>query len=235
MTTRWKDKDPADVINVEFDFSADATAVTAPSVTITLAAGTDPDPSLMLVGAPTVSGAIVYQRIQGGVEGASYALQCLAYNGADRYSIEAILPVRARPTLSTAVPIYLPESAFEQRFGQPELTDLLASGASYADIENDAAHLINGYLAARYVLPLSTVPLLVRNLAADITRFKLWRDRAPEEIRQRYDDALARLKMLSQGLISLPPGSDGSKPSPGVTFAGYCAERVFTGSTMRGY
>lgn len=235
MTIRWKDKDPAGVILVEFDFSADATIVTTPVVTITVAAGTDPDPSLMLVGAPTVSGAIVLQRIQGGLNGVDYALQCVADNGSDHYVIDAILPVRVRPALSIAVPIYVTEAMFEQRFGSTELTDLLEGGTSYGEAENDAAGLVNGFMAARYTLPLVSVPSMVVGWVADVTRFKLWDDRAPEEIRQRYEDTLAQLKMVSQGLIALPPGSDGQPASAPLTFGGFGNDRVFTSDTLCGY
>ncbi len=234
-TTRWKDKDPADIITVEFDFSADATAVTAPAVTIAVVAGTDADPSLMLVGAPTVSGATVLQRIQGGVNGATYSLQCLAYNGDDRYSIEALLPVKVRPMLSALVPRYITETQFEQRFGVGETSDLLSNGASYAEAENDAASLIDGYLAARYTLPLVSVPMIVKGWAADITRFKLWDDHAPEEVRRRYDDALAQLKMVAQGTIALPPGSDGAPVTAPIAFAGYSSDRVFTSDSLAGF
>lgn len=235
MTTRFNDKDPADVITLTFDFSEDATTVTAPDVIITVAAGTDADPDLMLVGSPTVVGALVYQRVQNGIAGTTYAFQCLAYNGADRYSIEAILPVRVRPTLSTAVPIYVTEAMFEQRFGLTELADLLEGGTSYAEAENDAAGLVNGFLAARYTLPLVSVPSMVVGWVADVTRFKLWDDRAPEEIRQRYEDTLGQLKMASQGLIALPPGSDGQPASAPLTFGGFGNTRVFTPDTLCGY
>lgn len=235
MTTRWKDKDPSDIITVEFNFTADATAVTTPSVTISAASGTDADPSTMLVGPPVVAGAIVTQRVQGGLNGVTYALQCVAYNGADRYSIEALLPVRVRPVLSSATPVYVTELQFEQRFGATELADLLAEGNNYVEAENDAAGLIDGYLASRYVLPLTSVPLMVKGWAADITRFKLWDERAPEEVRKRYEDALAQLKQLAQGIITLPPGTDGSKPSGGLIFGGYSNERVFTKDTLCGF
>lgn len=233
MTTRFTDKDPADVITLTFDFSQDAAEVTAPTVTIATAQGTDPDPTLMLVGAPSVDGAFVRQRVQGGINGNSYALQCLAFNGSDRYSIEAILPVRTRPTLSTAVARYITEAQFEQRFGSAELSELLGEGSSFADVENDAASLIDGYLSSRYTLPLVSVPMIVTGWAADITRFKLWDDHAPEEVRRRYEDALTALGHLAKGVISLPPGSDGAPSAPGTNFGGYSAERVFTADTLR--
>jgi phage gp36-like protein len=235
MTTRWKDKDPADIITVEFDFTADADTVTTPAVTISVVSGTDADPSLMLVGAPTATGAIVYQRVQGGISGVVYSLQCLADNSGDRYSIEALLPVRTRPVVSSSVPRYITEAQFEQRFGVVELSDLLSNGASFAEAENDAASLIDGFLASRYTLPLVTVPSIVTGWAADITRFKLWDDHAPEEIRRRYDDALSAMKSLAQGLIALPPGADGTPATPPIEFGGYSNDRVFTSDSLAGY
>lgn len=236
MTTRWKDKDPSDIITVEFNFTADAAAVTAPSVTISVASGVDADPSTMLVGSPVVTGAIVTQRVQGGLNGVTYALQCAAYNGADRYSIEALLPVRVRPVLSSATPIYVTELQFEQRFGATELADLLSEGNNYVEAENDSAGLIDGYLASRYPLPLATVPLMVKGWAADITRFKLWDERAPEEVRKRYEDALAQLKLAAQGIITLPAAvQPGQTAAGGLSFGGYSNERVFTKDTLCGF
>lgn len=237
MTQRFKDKDPADVVTVAFDFTAMAAAVTLPEVTCTVAEGTDPAPGVVLQGAPSINGAVVLQRVKSGLNGATYALQCLAYNGADRYSIEALLPVRSRPAISVAVPVYLTEAQFEQRFSAGELADLLANGARFADAENDAAGMINGYLSSRYPLPLASVPTMVVGWAADVTRYKLWSDRAPEEIRRRYEDALAQLKLLAQGTITLPPGSVAADPVGVVpiSFGGYAAERVFTGDTLAGY
>lgn len=235
MTTRFIDKDPADVVTLTFDFSADAAAVTSPAVTIAVVGGTDPDPSLMLVGAPVLDGAIVLQRVQGGVNGALYSLQCLAFNGGDRYSIEALLPVRTRPVVSGLAPRYITEAQFEQRFGIGETADLLANGASFAEAENDAASLIDGYLATRYTLPLLSVPMIVTGWAADITRFKLWDDHAPEEVRRRYEDALASLKLVSQGMIALPPGSDGTPAAQGMAFGGFNAGRVFTSESLAGF
>lgn len=67
----------------------------------------------------------------------------------------------------------------------------------------DADALIDGYLATVYTLPFVTPPKLVLELAYDITRYELWGTRAPEEVRKRYEDAIARLKDIVAGLITL--------------------------------
>jgi len=233
MTIRFIDKDPGDILTVTFDFTADAEAVTSPTITVTVLQGTDATPAAILLGAPTIEGAIVRQRVQAGADGvARVPLELPDFAGELRL-MEAILPVRARPMGSPAVPVYLTEAQFEQRFGQTELGELLGSGSNYAEAENDAAGLVNGYLSARYTLPLTSVPKMVQGWVADITRYRLWDDHAPEEVRRRYEDALAQLKLLAQGTIALPPGSDGTPSAPGVAFGGYSATRVFTSDTLR--
>lgn len=239
MTIRWEDKDPGDIIVVEFDFTKDLgalTAVTAPQVSIAVAVGADPSASAMLVGQPQMIGGQVLQRIQAGVSGCDYALQCTASIGQDRLTIEAILPVRLRPIVAAGSPVYLTEAQFEQRFGSDELRDLLEGGTSYVRAENDAASLIDGYLATRYALPLASVPAIVRGLAADITRFHLWDERAPEEVRRRYDDAIARLRDLASAKLDLPPNAQGTSPTASAFNAdGYSAERLFTSETLAGF
>jgi len=141
---------------------------------------------------------------------------------------------------------YITEQGLRDRFGGQEIDQLIdadptATPPDAGDTDKlaraitDADSLIDGYLAARYGLPLSSVPTLVAGWAADIARFKLWDDHAPEEVRKRYEDALAQLKLLAQGVISLPPGSDGAKVTATVSFAGYSAERVFTQDTLRDF
>lgn len=236
MTTRWEDKDPADSITVEFDFSAEFTAlVGTPTVQVTLIEGTDASPSAILLGGVTVEGAIARQRIQGGVSGALYGLQCTGTNGTNTATIEALLPVRARPIAAAFTPRYLTEAQFERRFGQRELVDLQEGGASFGQTENEAAGLIDGYLATRYTLPLLSVPLMLQGWAADVTRFKLWGERAPDEVRRRYEDALEQLQQLAKGLIALPPDATGAAVSTPVAFGGYSQPRVFDACGLQGY
>lgn len=129
---------------------------------------------------------------------------------------------------------YITAADFEKRFGETELADLTASN-DFAACAADATNLINGYMAARYTLPLVSVPDMVKAWAADITRYRLWDEHAPEEVRRRYEDALAQLKLLSTGSIALPPGADGAAAAQPLKFGGYSADRVFTADTLRGY
>lgn len=235
MTTRFDDKEPSAEVTIEFDFGPDIAAVSNPAVTIDVFAGADPDAGSMLVGAATVVGAKVLQRVRAGLDAVDYVLECFADVTGGRLSIDAILPVRNRPTADDAVPRYCTEPQFERRFGEREFADLLAGGHSYAQAENDSASLIDGYLAARYTLPLSSVPAVLTAICADLTRYRLWDDAAPEEVRRRYEDALSQLRDLSSGRLALPPGSDGAVASSGFSMDGFSAERVFTADTLAGF
>lgn len=235
MTTRWQDKDPSENLIVEFDFGAEATTVVSPVVTVTVAPGTDPDPALILVGAPTASGSVVTQRVQGGVDGVDYLLECRASSGADVFVVTAILPVRNRTIADPVAPRYVSEADFERRFGVGELRDLVREGHSFGQIENEAASLVDGYLASKYTLPLVSVPGIVVALTADVARYRLWDERAPEEVRRRYEDALAQLRDLAAGRMALPPGATGEPVAASFFGEGYSNARVFDEAGLRGY
>lgn len=98
------------------------------------------------------------------------------------------------------------------RFGTREIDDLadpLRTGTPDDEIVSraiaDAGALIDAHLAARYSLPLASVPEVLAAIACDVARFKLWHRDAPQEVRDRYDDALEQLKMFAQGTLVLPP------------------------------
>lgn len=141
---------------------------------------------------------------------------------------------------------YIDRTGLEQRFGVAEIAELLdddsggtessAETASLTRACEDATAMVDGYLSSRYGLPLASVPDLVVGWAADIARFKLWDDHAPEEVRRRYEDTISALRDLARSLISLPPGSDGA-PVSGSPFNsdGFSDERVFTAATLAGF
>lgn len=142
---------------------------------------------------------------------------------------------------------YIDDAGLRQRFGAKEIDDLIGADPSATpdpdpgDVDklaracSDATQLIDGYLAARYTLPLKSTPPMVVAWAADIARYRLWDEHAPEEVRRRYEDALAQLKLLSTGAIALPPGTDGAGVAQPLNFGGYSAQRVFTDCTLKGY
>jgi len=107
------------------------------------------------------------------------------------------------------------------RYGQTEileLTDRDQSGqvdeAVAQKALDDAAAEVDGYLGGRYELPLDSPPPVLSRLTSDIARYRLYDNLAPDEVRNRYEDAVKFLRAVSEGKISLgasqPPESTGS-------------------------
>ena len=105
---------------------------------------------------------------------------------------------------------YATESDLVERFGFEELAqrtnrvdgssiDTVVLGRALADADAE----INGYLATRYSLPLSSTPAVLVRLAADMARYQLCADKVPESVRQRYVDAVLVLKRLATGEVQL--------------------------------
>lgn len=110
---------------------------------------------------------------------------------------------------------YVTQADLEQRFGAAELAQLTdrVSGQIIDDavVERaiaDAGAMVDGYLAGRYALPLATVPAAVTLVAADIARYLLWGDRVSDQVRKRYEDAVATLRAIAAGTFRL----DGAQP-----------------------
>ncbi|MDP3926162.1 MAG: DUF1320 family protein [Hydrogenophaga sp.] len=129
-----------------------------------------------------------------------------------------------------------------QRFGADELAQLAdplhtgeADPALLALALADAHAEIDGYLAARYQLPLPVVPVVLVRLACDVARYRLWADVASAEVRQRYEDAVKLLANMSRGVVALglPEGSAAPEPSLASFAAG--ATRVFGRDNTAGF
>jgi phage gp36-like protein len=76
---------------------------------------------------------------------------------------------------------------------------------------SDASNLIDGYLQARYPLPLASVPAQLTLHACNIAFYQLLAARPlgdVEDVRQRYDDAITYLTKVSEGKILLGLAED---------------------------
>lgn len=97
---------------------------------------------------------------------------------------------------------------------------------------------IDGYCAGRYSVPFSPVPPVVKGLSVEIAVYYLYKRRTvPERIETSYDKAVARLKDISKGLMTLgvapPPAAAADGDSVGVNCS--AEDRIFTRDTMKGY
>lgn len=132
------------------------------------------------------------------------------------------------------------------RFGETallEMSDLDRLGVENTDaIERallSAQAEIDGYLAVRYSLPLVEVPPLLVGVAQDIAWYELARtcDRVADQVRTNYEDAVLKLKGLSNGTIKLVlPQADAETTvtaSPKMRFSG--SRQTFTDRMLGRY
>jgi phage gp36-like protein len=138
---------------------------------------------------------------------------------------------------------YATQSDLVTRFGDTELIQLTDRQGTVGEIDSavvdrallDADAEIDGYLAARYALPLASVPRLVLGAACDIARYRLYDDRATEQVTRRYEDAIKLLKLIAEGKVQL--GLDAAA-QPVVVAGGPQAEgadRVFSRDLLADY
>lgn len=88
-------KDPAEEITLTFDYSARGGQVSNASITVRLVKGIDSNPSAILSASPQCEGALVMQKVKGGIRGCHYNIICYADINNDRLMIESILPVNS--------------------------------------------------------------------------------------------------------------------------------------------
>ena len=67
--------------------------------------------------------------------------------------------------------------------------------------------IIDGYLQARYsTLPLSPVPVIIKEISKELSAYKLYQRRVselPESVRDMYKNSMRLLEKISSGQISL--------------------------------
>lgn len=121
--------------------------------------------------------------------------------------------------VSIRKPIYASLAAMTARFGATEilqLTDKENTGSvdtvvldqAFADAEAE----IDGYLEGRYRLPLASVPRVLVTYACDITRYRLYDDRATDQVTKRYEAAIKFLAMVAKRQIGLGIREDDAPP-----------------------
>lgn len=100
----------------------------------------------------------------------------------------------------------------------------------------DADAVVDGYLAARYKLPLTSTPALIADLATAISLWKLHTSTPEDKVKADYDAAIKTLRDIAQGVIRIPDAA-GVDATPsgaqGVQFID--RERPFTPENMTGF
>lgn len=82
----------------------------------------------------------------------------------------------------------------------------------------DADDTINGYISARYTLPLAPVPAVLQRVACELARFYLYDDQVTDPIKDRHAANVKWLGEVSKGTVSL--GADAASGVQPVSSAG---------------
>ncbi|MCJ8142963.1 DUF1320 domain-containing protein [Ancylobacter sp. A5.8] len=129
-----------------------------------------------------------------------------------------------------ATPKYLTVADFVARLGEREADDLAGTGlrdARELNLDLLSAHLVHadgvieGYVRARYPADFLVVPEILAGIAHDIAR---WRLRAKggqqtamaDTVKAQYDAAMALLRDISAGRVTLDVNGDGTNPELGA-------------------
>jgi phage gp36-like protein len=123
-----------------------------------------------------------------------------------------------------------------------ELAELTADSGDTPDsqVVDEAIHRadaeIDAYLGMRHTLPLTPLPDQVKGLSIDMALYHLYsrRSLAPTVRRQKYEAAVAFLKLVAAGEAVLEDSDDITSTSDQVLAAGdfASATRIFTRNTQ---
>jgi phage gp36-like protein len=115
---------------------------------------------------------------------------------------------------------YATQADLISRYGETEIIQLsdrantgAIDAAVVADKIADADAEIDAYLAARYTLPLQTIPTVLKRIACDIARYHLYDNRATEDVIRRYKAATDFLTAVAKGTVSIGVDSAGTEPT----------------------
>lgn len=105
----------------------------------------------------------------------------------------------------------------------------------FARAISDADALIDGYLAVKYRLPLSSVPEVVVDLSQRVSIYYAHSDVASDKITKDYEIALRQLKDISKGDMNLTAEGVETEASGASEIRTNDPERPMTAKTMKGF
>lgn len=127
------------------------------------------------------------------------------------------------------------------RFGDKEIKEVAdrdgddaIDAAVIAAALADADQVIDGYVGARYDLPLAATPPLLKTIACHLARHALHKDAPPEVVKDNFNAALRQLRDISDGKLALDAA--GTEPArAGGTIEIAAPTRVFNNDTLRDF
>lgn len=106
--------------------------------------------------------------------------------------------------------MYITRQDMIDRYGENEIVqaerNIKSDDAVSLAIE-DASVEVDGYVSRQYPLPLPMVTKSLKRAVAVIARYYLWKDKASEQIRQDYEDAIKWLDKVASGKVYLVFGT----------------------------
>ncbi len=140
---------------------------------------------------------------------------------------------------------YAVQQDLVDRFGDAELKQLTdrVNGATIdatvvAAALADADAEIDSYLVQRYTLPLSVTPDVLKRVACEVARYRLYSNQsaeASETVRNNYKDAVAWLRDVAAGRANLDPNSSAALPTSAGGPQYKAPDRVFNGEKLSDY
>lgn len=94
--------------------------------------------------------------------------------------------------------LYASEDDMVARFGADEMSNL-AEGSDVIQALRDATEEAQSYVSVRYAPPLPNIPAPLVFATCDIARFRLYKDRATEEVKYRYERTIKWLERMADG------------------------------------
>jgi phage gp36-like protein len=142
--------------------------------------------------------------------------------------------------------MYASASDFELAFGHREALQLSnRDNAATATVVNaavleeflaGASGLIDSYLGARYQTPVVSPTQPLKQACLDIARYNADNVRVREDVRQRYEDRIRWLEMITKGLVELGlPGIAGLTPISGSNGLGLSRGSVDSNVDLQGF
>ncbi len=116
--------------------------------------------------------------------------------------------------------MYATQLDLNARFGLAEITALADHdsdgvadpGVVDAAISDAGAEMDGYFRAANYAVPVTQAPVVTTRICANIARYNLYTNDAPDQVQRLHDDSIAWLKMVAAGTIGLGVTTDGGEP-----------------------
>jgi len=239
-------KQPDERLDIDIGFGRALGAETVASVESAAVSkkGLVAEVAALTVAGTSAAGAAVTVTLEGGTDGEIYAVTVTVTDTAGQTVQEELELIVQDLTFIVPDPdgvSYIKPADYISRFGLEEavrLTDWAGRGkidtARLNKALADATAEVDSYIAGRYQTPLATVPDLIQRIAADIARYQLHSDATPEDVRKRYEAAVAALKRVASGAQALP-AAEAAGTGVGAPQVAQAGPPVFSRETLEDF